>query len=223
MARRKSEPRDRKALEQARRDRGRFEPLRQVLEGAEAVYKEGSIYALVRLTNIEADDWGVKAKVEAIADLASDRPLGSGWDISAVWSILSFSAREWYARYVSWHIYLDKELVRAVKAKELDAIPRPAPAHSARLADRRAGSKTVGAAKRSKYVEKTIIAKARHESTAAAARIVPARRLGKACASGPQTQRCGSWQPTTTWAPWFWNVASRGRRCAPCRHPIRTW
>jgi hypothetical protein len=122
-----TQPRDRKALElgQARRDRGRFEPLRPALEGAEAVYKEGSTHALVRLTNIVADDWGVKAKMEMIADLASDRPLRSGWDISAVWSIFIFSERQWYARYVSWHIYLDKDLVRAVKAKELDAIPVP--------------------------------------------------------------------------------------------------
>jgi hypothetical protein len=93
-----------------------------VREGAEAVYTEGPVYARVRLKNIEAKNWGVKAKVELIADLALTRPPLSDWKISAPWSVFSLEADQWRAEYL-WHIFLDKELVRNLKSQELDAMP----------------------------------------------------------------------------------------------------
>ena len=115
-------------LERAKLDRARFERAHPALEGTEALYKEGpggEIYALVRLKDFHVDDWGIKAKVEVITDLASTRLPSQGWRISAAWDVLSFDQNMWHLRYVNWTIYVNQELVRKVKAQDLGARPLP--------------------------------------------------------------------------------------------------
>lgn len=108
-----------------RRKLAEFKKLAPRFEGVEAIYKEGSICALVRIQDIQADEQEMKANVVVVEDLASTRPLQAKWTISTIWDGFSFGPDSWHVAMVSYHVFFDPAIVVPVKAraKELSGIP----------------------------------------------------------------------------------------------------
>jgi hypothetical protein len=79
-------------------------------EGTEALYRELSVYALVRVKEVYVDGWGVKAKVELMADLASDKAPQTEWEISACWSVFIALPGVWHSTVGSWRLLFNQEL-----------------------------------------------------------------------------------------------------------------
>ena len=89
-------------------------------EGSEAIYREQSITALVRLHDIRFRESGVFANVELVPTpglLQSPER----WKISSAWDNLTLLPRSgtkwfWAALYPGWSIYFDAEVIRTVVA-----------------------------------------------------------------------------------------------------------
>lgn len=79
-------------------NRKRFPEIAHLCEGSLAILVEYPSAALVRVSNIFCDDWGVKFKVTFVPTPGlglprkTNRPSGG---LSAAWEIFSFTARIW--------------------------------------------------------------------------------------------------------------------------------
>lgn len=88
-------------------------------EGVEAICRDGIAFLLVRVRNLSLAATGVKLQIEVIDDLASAHPISIGYvgELSSSWDVFSFDADEWHASYGNWHLYLNPDLIRSIKAK----------------------------------------------------------------------------------------------------------
>jgi hypothetical protein len=102
----------------------RFSEMISNFEGKSAIMKEQRHVNYVRVSNIVADDWGVRAH-NTLIPTPGMLGLGEGnretSEISAAWLVFSFRAKDWYAMYVAWKIYFDPDLIEKVVALAAEA------------------------------------------------------------------------------------------------------
>jgi len=83
-------------------------------EGALAIFTERPDATLVRVSNIRADDWGVKATITCVPLPGMSR-LGEEQtdrcDISASWEIFFGDSVSWHASYVPWQLHFVPEAI----------------------------------------------------------------------------------------------------------------
>ena len=85
-------------------------PLR---EGANAIYVEPRFIAYVRVSDIQVDDWGVKALITVVPTRGMQDEGKPSYNISAAWTVFSNSYDHWHAIYVNWSVYFGVEEVKA--------------------------------------------------------------------------------------------------------------
>lgn len=74
-------------------------------EGAHAIYIERPMVALVRVTEVHGDDFGVGAHIDLVHTPGMREGDSASWKISACWDFFSNSHDHWHAHYVSWTLY----------------------------------------------------------------------------------------------------------------------
>lgn len=87
--------------------------LRRRLVGAEALYREGSIFCRVRVRRVLANTWGV----ELSADVIPTKGLMGPWvlsDFSGAWSVLLIDSTSISASYAGWCLCFEPEIVADV-------------------------------------------------------------------------------------------------------------
>ena len=97
----------------------RFSEIGLKQEGAEAIFIEHPTILHVHVSNIVADDWGVKTLITCIPAPGLGK-LGTeqrdSCQIAAAWDVLSFDSCDWHARYIPWDLIFDSVLIENVKA-----------------------------------------------------------------------------------------------------------
>ncbi len=85
-------------------------PLR---EGANAIYFEPPFIAYVRVSDVHADDEGIRASVNLIPTPGMPDEGDPTFKIGAAWDVFSNSFGMWHAIYVNWSVYFGAEEVQA--------------------------------------------------------------------------------------------------------------
>lgn len=98
-----------------RLQRESFPAIAAECEGALAIFMERPAATLVRVSNIRADDWGVKVTITCEPLPGMSRVGGEEQidccDISASWEIFIGDTLSWRARYIPWRLYFGPEAI----------------------------------------------------------------------------------------------------------------
>ena len=97
----------------------RFEALMPSLEGTLAVFRERPLITVVRVSQISSDDNGMHclltdAAHSGLCPLPARSPEGAR--IGASWDVFSGDEHNWYASYVSWDLFFERDLLEEVLA-----------------------------------------------------------------------------------------------------------
>jgi hypothetical protein len=99
------------------RNREWFAEIAPKREGAIAIFKEHPDIICVRVSNIVADDWGVRILITCVPTPGMKR-LGKddkdSCNIAAAWDVFSFNEVDWHARYCPWDLIFDSQLIEDV-------------------------------------------------------------------------------------------------------------
>jgi hypothetical protein len=84
-------------------------PLRS---GARAIYVEPRTIEYVRVSDVQADDWGVQAFITVLPTPGMSDQGVSSFKICAAWDVFSNAYDHWHAIYVNWSVYFGAEEVK---------------------------------------------------------------------------------------------------------------
>ena len=96
-----------------------FATLASAAEGASAIFMERPTVAQVRVSDITADDWGVRLRITCLPKPGFGR-LGrkavESTVLAAAWEVFSPEPDAWYAHYISWRLLFDPKLIARISA-----------------------------------------------------------------------------------------------------------
>ena len=85
-------------------------------EGAQAIYIERPVIALVRVTEVSCNDDEIRAHMEVVPTPGMNECDAKSSEISARWDIFSNFDDQWHASYVSWTVYFGADRLQAGRA-----------------------------------------------------------------------------------------------------------
>jgi hypothetical protein len=89
-------------------------------EGEPAIFIERPSLVYVNVTNVIADDWGVKCTITDLSFPGMHKLLRNPCPIASAWEVLDFSGGVWHARYIPWRVFFDPQVIKdfLARAKE---------------------------------------------------------------------------------------------------------
>jgi len=86
-------------------------------ESSLALFHEGPTLAVIRVSDITLNDWGITAKATVIPNPDLPPLARETWSFSCAWSCLSVRETGWHAFNIDWSLEFDPEKIKVMSAK----------------------------------------------------------------------------------------------------------
>jgi hypothetical protein len=86
-------------------------------EGVRAIFVERPDLVYVNVTDVIADDWGVKCTITDLSAPGMHKLRRSPCPIASSWEVLDFSDGVWHARYIPWRVFFDPHVINQFLAQ----------------------------------------------------------------------------------------------------------
>jgi hypothetical protein len=81
-------------------------------EGVPAIFVERPALVYVNVTDVIADDWGVKCTITDLSLPGMHKLPRSPCPIASAWEALDCSYGVWHARYIPWRVFFDPQVIQ---------------------------------------------------------------------------------------------------------------
>jgi hypothetical protein len=117
-------------------NRTRFNELRVLLDSFDAIYKELSLVAHVRVSRISGDDWGARMEIADLCSAGMPRLQRTPSSISSCWEVLDYEQHRFCSRYPGvWRLYFEPGIIQEVRVIFANAEPAQNPEYTCAFAN----------------------------------------------------------------------------------------